>query len=92
MYSFDAEINHEVTLNGVVYSIVGVAEFETDEDTSPVFVSFNGAVYEPENGDEVPVTPELLKAFAADVEGSDWLCDCADRFWEDRANDYEERD
>lgn len=92
MFTFDADIDHQITLNGVVYSLVGSAEFETDEDSSPVFVSFDGAIYEMENGDEVPVTPELLKAFAADVEGSDWLCDCDAQFWEDRANDYEERD
>jgi hypothetical protein len=89
MYEFDAKIDTQIELNGVVYQFDGTVEFQMFEQGAPAELQgFEGSVCEMDEGNEVPMSPELLAGLTKDLEGSQWLDGLVVKFWEDAAEEY----
>jgi len=89
MYEFDAKIDTQIELNGVVYQFDGTVEFQMFEQGAPAELqSFDGTICEMDEGKEISLTSALLDVLAKDLEGSQWLDGLVIKFWEDAAEEY----
>ena len=88
MFEFDETVDTQIELNGVVYQFNGTCNFTlADYDSSAEFWSFDGTVYEMNEGNPVPMTEELTKALADHLNNSVWLADTTRQFIDNLADD-----
>lgn len=87
MFDFDENMDTQIELNGVVYSVFGVCSFTlADYDSSAEFWSFEGTVCEMDEGNPVEMTEDMLAALATHLNNSVWLADKTRQFL-DNLND-----
>lgn len=89
MIDFDAVIDTQIELNGVVYQFDGTVNFlMCGQDDPAELQSFVGTICEMNEGNEVALTSALLDGLAKDLEDSQWLAEKVAKFWEDEAEEY----
>lgn len=91
MFEFDEKMDTQIELNGVVYQFNGVCNFTlADYDSSAEFWSFEGTIYEMDEGNQVAASDELIEALAEHLDGSVWLADATRQFIDNLADDWED--